>query len=246
MQAVLSPLVNVYQTQLDTSRRFADAIFSGTEKIDRLVLDAIHRIFNQQLSFAQAITSSRDPQSAVSTLQSKFPHGSEETVNYQKEVMRVFAEMQSDITESLQDYLKRLGEAAAAGALPGTTTRQANDAIYNPMTSMFSVWESAFKDAAALARKNMAETRSAMEHATHATADATRRTAETTRTTAESAGRTAAESAASAAQVPVNVMEKTAGPSNLAGPSSARSAIAIEGEGGEGGERKEVPVKRSK
>lgn len=243
MQAVLSPLVNVYQTQLDASRRFADAIFSGTEKIDRLVLDAIHRIFNQQLNFAQAITSSRDPQSAVSTLQSKLPHGSEETVNYQKEVMRVFAEMQSDITESLQDYLKRLGEAAVAGALPGTTTRQANDAIYNPVTSMFSVWESAFKDAAALARKNMAETRSAMEHAT---ADATRRTAETTRTTAESAGRTAAESAASAAQVPANVMEKTAAGSNLAGASSARSAIAVEGEGGEGGERKEVPVKRSK
>ncbi|MEN3364353.1 MAG: hypothetical protein V7606_1627, partial [Burkholderiales bacterium] len=50
MQTVLNPLVNVYQTQLEASRRFADAVFSGTEKIDRIVLDAVHRIFNQQLT----------------------------------------------------------------------------------------------------------------------------------------------------------------------------------------------------
>ena len=32
---------------------------------------------------------------------------------------------------------------------------QAADNVFNPVTSMFSVWESAFKEVAALAQKNM-------------------------------------------------------------------------------------------
>jgi hypothetical protein len=174
MQTVLSPLVNVYQTQLEASRQFADAIFSGTEKMDRVVLDAIHRIFNQQLTLVQTMASARDPQSAASMLQSKLlSRGPDDTMNYQKEVMRIFAEMQNDISRSLQDYIERLGtNAAAGGALRlETAQKQASDAMYNPVTSVFSVWESAFKEAAALAKKNMAGTRSAIEDATNRTLD---------------------------------------------------------------------------
>lgn len=173
MQTVLSPMVNVYQTQLEASRRFADAIFSGTEKMDRVVLDAIHRIFNQQLTLVQAMASARDPQSAASMLQSKLlSRGPDDTMNYQKEVMRIFAEMQNDISKSLQEYVEQLGSTVAVGgALPPleTAQRQAADAMYNPVTSVFSVWESAFKEAAALAKKNMAGTRSAIEDAANRT-----------------------------------------------------------------------------
>jgi hypothetical protein len=168
MQTVLNPLVNVYQTQLEASRRFADAVFSGTEKIDRIVLDAVHRIFNQQLTLVQAMTTASDPQAAAALLQTKLmPRSPDETMNYQKEVMRVFAEMQNDISRSLQDYMEQLGSTAAAGvALPQEASmRQANDAAYNPVTSVFSAWESAFKEAAALAQKNMVGTRSAFEDA---------------------------------------------------------------------------------
>jgi hypothetical protein len=168
MQTVLSPLVNVYQTQLEASRRFADAIFSGTEKIDRLMLDAIHRVFNQQLTLVQTMASARDPQSAASMLQSKLLSRSpDDTMNYQKEVMRVFAEMQNDISKSLQDYVEQLGTNATLGAAAPleTAQKQANDAVYNPVTSVFSVWETAFKEAAALAKKNMEGTRSVFEDA---------------------------------------------------------------------------------
>jgi hypothetical protein len=174
MQTVLSPLVNVYQTQLEASRRFADAIFSGTEKIDRLMLDAIHRVFNQQLTLVQTIASARDPQSAASALQSKLLSRSpDDTMNYQKEVMRVFTEMQNDISKSFQDYIERLGtNATTAAAAPlATAQNQANDAVYNPVTSVFSVWENAFKEAATLARKNMEGTRSVFEGATNRTID---------------------------------------------------------------------------
>jgi hypothetical protein len=174
MQTVLNPLVNVYQTQLEASRRFADAIFSGTEKMDRVVLDAVHRIFNQQLTLVQAMTSARDPQSTASMLQSKLlTRSPDDTMNYQKDLMRIFAEMQNDISKSLQDYIEQLGTNAASGAaLPfETAQKQTSEAatLYNPVTSVFTVWESAFKEAAALAKKNMAGTRSAIEDATNRT-----------------------------------------------------------------------------
>lgn len=221
MQTVLSPLVNVYQTQLEASRRFADAIFSGTEKIDRVMLDAIHRIFNQQLTLVQAMAAARDPQSAASVLQSKLLSRSpDETMNYQKEVMRIFAEMQNDISRSLQEYIEKLGTGAAAGTVMPleTAQKQASDAVYNPVTSVFSVWESAFKEAAALAKKNMAGTRSAIE-------DATNRTI---------------ENAAAFTSAASNGMENvTAAASHAGGASgmSGRSAMSGDGEQGQGDRR---------
>jgi hypothetical protein len=213
MQTGLSPLVNVYQTQLEASRRFADAIFSGTEKIDRVMLDAIHRVFNHQLTFVQAMTSARDPQTAATMLQSKLLSRSpDDTMNYQKELMRIFAEMQNDISKSLQDYVEQLGSTAASGgALPmGGTSQQVSDAVYNPVTSVFSVWESAFKEAAALARKNMAGARTAIDDAS----------------------RSAAENAASMARVPGNAMEDAAATaSRLVGSGSLSGKGASGGDG---------------
>jgi hypothetical protein len=224
MQTVLSPLVNVYQTQLEASRRFADAVFSGTEKIDRVMLDAIHRVFNQQMTFMQAMTSARDPQSAATMLQSKLLSRSpDDTMNYQKDLMRIFAEMQNDISKSLQDYIEQLGSNAANGAaLPmGAPSQQANDAVYNPVTSVFSVWESAFKEAAALARKNMAGARTAIEDAS----------------------RSAAENAASMAGAAGDGVEDAAATVNdLAGSDSGKGVIGGDGagetRGGPGGRRK--------
>jgi len=168
MQTVLSPLATMYQTQLEASRRFADTMFSGIEKIDRVFLDAAHRVVLRQLNFAQAMTTVRDPQSAATTMQSNLlARNPDEAVNYQKEIMRVFAEMQNDIGRSLQDYIEQLGaNAASSTAAPLEAARdRANDATFNPVTGMFSVWESAFKEVAALARKNMVVARTTMEDA---------------------------------------------------------------------------------
>ena len=40
MQHASNPLVTMYNTQLEASRRFAEAVFSGTEKIDRVMRGA--------------------------------------------------------------------------------------------------------------------------------------------------------------------------------------------------------------
>ncbi len=156
MQQVLNPLVNVYQTQLEASRRFADAIFSGTEKIDRVMIGATHRVFTEQLNFVQAIAAIRDPRGVGAALPSGFlARQPDEAVNYQKEIMSIVAEMQSEIGKSMQDCVEQLRSQATSGAgVPGTQ-EHAGEAAYNPMTSMFSVWESAFKEVAALAKKNM-------------------------------------------------------------------------------------------
>lgn len=169
MQTVLSPLVGVFQTQLEASRRFADAIFAGTEKLDRVMIDATHHAFNRQLNLAQSMVTLRDPQSAATALQSNFLSRSpDDAMNYQKEVMRIFAEMQNDIGKSLHEYVEQLGTNAATAAtntaMPMNAVRgHANDAVYNPVASMFSVWESAFKEVAELAKKNMAAAHSQVE-----------------------------------------------------------------------------------
>ncbi|GAB3553205.1 hypothetical protein GCM10027343_39740 [Noviherbaspirillum agri] len=170
MQNVFNPMINMYQQQLEASRRFADAVLSGAEKIDRVMIGATRHAITEQLNLAQAIASARDPRGVGSAMQSTFMSRSpEDAVNYQRELVRVFTEVQSDIGRSMQDYIERLGTNAAGSTMRmserpvETAQAQTNDAAFNPMTSMFSVWESAFKDVAALAKRNMSNTRSAVD-----------------------------------------------------------------------------------
>lgn len=214
MQNVFNPMVTMYQTQLEASRRFADAIFSGTEKIDRVVIGATHRVFTEQLRFAQALSNIRDPRGIGNTLQSSFfTRHPDDAVNYQKEIMRIFAEMQNEIGRSLQDYVEQLGTSAATSAAAplGAAQEQANDAVFNPMTSMFSVWESAFKEVAALAKKNMMAARSTAEEVAGKAAETVDTYASTAATPVHEAATvadTAASSASAAAKAAVPVMEE--------------------------------------
>lgn len=198
MQNVLNPMVTMYQTQLEASRRFADAIFSGTEKIDHVVIGATHRVFTEQLNFAQAMATVRDPRAVGSTLQSSFLSRSpDNVVNYQKEIMRIFAEMQNEIGRSMQEYVEQLGTHAATSATMPLEAAQerANNAVFNPMTSMFSVWESAFKEVAELAKKNMMAARSTMEDAASSYVNVAAGSARETASAVESASSSTAQAA---------------------------------------------------
>lgn len=168
MQNATNPLLTMYQTQLEASRRFAEAVFSGTEKIDRVMRGATQRVFNEQLNLAQAITAARDPRTVGSTLQSSLlARNPDDAVSYQKEIVRIVAEMQNEISRSMQDYMEQIRNNATTSATRPlqAAQAQANDAVFNPMTSMFSVWESAFKEVAELAKKNMVAARGAVEQA---------------------------------------------------------------------------------
>lgn len=236
MQNVLNPMVTMYQTQLEASRRFADAIFSGTEKIDRVVIGATHRVFTEQLRFAQALSSMRDPRSIGNTLQSSFfTRHPDDAVNYQKEIMRIFAEMQNELGRSLQDYVEQLGTntATSAAAPLEAAQEQANDAVFNPMTSMFSVWESAFKEVAALAKKNMMAARSAVDEAAGKAAEAVdtySNTAATPIHEAATVADTAVSSASAAAKAAVPVMgEEGGGGEKRAAASPATTTVTTTG-----------------
>jgi|GEM_PF-1144268 len=168
MQNASNPLVTMYNTQLEASRRFAEAVFSGSEKIDRVMRGATQRVFNEQLNLVQAITSARDPRTVGTTLQSNlFSRNPDDAMNYQKEIVRIVAEMQNEISRSMQEYMDEIRSGAATNATRPlqAAQSQANDAVFNPMTSMFSVWESAFKEVAELAKKNMVAARGAVEQA---------------------------------------------------------------------------------
>jgi hypothetical protein len=168
MQQVLNPFVSIYQTQLEASRRFADAVFSGTQRIDEVVISATQRAFNEQLNLANAMM--RDPRTVGSTLQSSFLSANpSDAANYQREIMAIFSEMQNEIGRSFHEYFQQLGAQAPTGiSRVNETVRQSSDSAVNPVTSMFSVWESAFKEVAALAKKNMTAAQStAHDVATH-------------------------------------------------------------------------------
>lgn len=175
MPNVLNPIVDMYRTQLEASRRFADVMFSGTEKIDRVVIEATHHAFTEQLNFAQAVASARDPKGVANVQSTFFSRRPESTVTYQKEIMRIFAEIQNEIGRSMQEYAEKLGTNVAnnAAAPLKVAQEQATDTVFNPMTGMFSVWESAFKEVASLANRNMAAARSSYESAAEAATTAT-------------------------------------------------------------------------
>lgn len=214
MQNVLSPMINMFQNQLDASRKFADAVFSGAEKIDRVMIGATHRVFTEQLNFAQAIASVRDPRSVGTALQSTFmSRNPDDAVNYQKEIMRIVTEMQNDIGRSMQDYIEQLGRGAASTATKPleAVQAQANDAVFNPMTSMFSVWETAFKDVAALAKKNMTAARSSVESAASRTMQSAGNYADVTSGIAQQAAETVASAAAQAGRNAMAMGEEVVG-----------------------------------
>jgi len=211
MQNVFNPMVSMYQNQLETSRRVGDAIFSGVEKIDRVCIAAVHRLFTEQMRFATNLTTIRDPRNLGNMLQSNMlARNPEENVNYQKEVMQIIAEMQNELGRSMQNYIEQLGTNVAAtsrGPLEPAQGR-ANEAMFNPMTSMFSVWESAFKEVAALAKRNMTAARSAIDE----TAGRTMRGAEVYAATALNTARETANLAADSARAAgKSVVEEGAG-----------------------------------
>jgi hypothetical protein len=168
MQNAFTPLMNLCYTQLRASRRFADAIFAGTEKIDRAMINASHRVFNEQITLLEALATARDPRHIDAAFQSGgLSRRPNETINSQQEIMRIYAEMQNNIGRSFREYIAQLSAPASGIALPLSETMQprTNDAAFNPVANMFSLWESAFKEVASRTKTNMATARSAVDEA---------------------------------------------------------------------------------
>lgn len=172
-----NPMVDMVRYQLDASMQLANALFSDTEKIDRAVLDATHQAVDSQLKLARAVTNIRDP-SKMAELQTTLAHRPERTIQCQQQIMSALAEMQVEFGKSMQFYMERFSQTAItrAGEAERTTSEaaneQVNNAMFNPVSSMMSMWENAFREAATLANRNLMAARNTMETAANAASEA--------------------------------------------------------------------------
>lgn len=179
MQNMANPFLGMYQTQIDASRRFLDTIFSSTEKIDHVFRGAAHRAVNEQLNFAEAFTHAKDPASLSAVWQSRMvSRNSDQAVNYQRELIRIVVEMQSELGKGVQDYVEQLRTQTTGGLIRQdsvSTASPTSETMSNPMNSLFSAWQSAFKEASSRAQRNLSTVNSAFSNTGASTARETSR-----------------------------------------------------------------------
>ncbi len=177
-----NPVVDMVQYQLDVSIHLAEAMFTGTEKIDRAVLDVTHQAVDGQLKLARAVADLRDP-GKMADLQVVMAGRPEKTMHCQQQIMAALVEMQGEFGKSVRDYMDRLSQSATeqageAGEKMGVGT-QAQADMMNPFTGMMMVWEQAFREASRMASQNMMAARSGVENAANAARDAMSKSIET-------------------------------------------------------------------
>jgi ElaB/YqjD/DUF883 family membrane-anchored ribosome-binding protein len=177
-----NPVVDMVQYQLDASIQLADVVFSGTEKIDRAVLDVTHQAVDSQLKLARAMTNMRDP-SRMADLQSAISQRPEKAMHCQQQIMSALVEMQTEFSRSLREYIDRVSHTAAEqveSAQHQATSRQSQsgEAMANPFTGMMGLWEQAFREVSQFATQNMTAARSNLETAASRARDAVSKTFE--------------------------------------------------------------------
>ena len=177
-----NPVVDMVQYQLDASIQLADVVFSGTEKIDRAVLDVTHQAVDSQLKLVRAMTNMRDP-SRMADLQSAIAHRPEKAMHCHQQIMSALVEMQTEFGRSVREFIDRVSHNAAeqiesAQHQATVGLGQPGEVMANPFTGMMGVWEQAFREASRFATQNMTAARSNVETAAHFARDAVSRTAE--------------------------------------------------------------------
>lgn len=170
MPDLLTPISDVFQTHMEASRRMYDALFSGTGKIDRVVIDVTRNAVDEHLRFAQAVGNSRDPQ-MLANLQSTFwANKPKEFQAVQKELLRIMAEVQNDLGRATQSYFEQLGartmRSTPFGFPPGAD--KGGMAAMNPFAGMMSVWENTMKGMSSLADQAISTARSGATRASDA------------------------------------------------------------------------------
>lgn len=177
-----NPVVDMVQYQLDASIQLADVVFSGTEKIDRAVLDVTHQAVESQLKLVRAMTNMRDP-SRMADLQQAIAHRPEKAMHCQQQIMSALVEMQTEFGRSVREYIDRVSHTAAeqveaAQHQASAAVGQSGESIGNPFAGMMGVWEQAFREVSRFATQNMTAARTNVETAANFARDTVSRTGE--------------------------------------------------------------------
>jgi hypothetical protein len=163
--------------------RLADAVFLGKGKIDRVILDATHQAVENNLQMARALTEVQDP-SQFKDLQTKLAFHPEKNMHYQQEILSAVAEIQAEIGKSVQNYMERFSQNVAGKLSDGVqkygekVSGQQENGVFNPVTSMLSVWERTFRDISSLTNKNLATANKAAENGAYTAANSLSETAD--------------------------------------------------------------------
>lgn len=160
----VSPIADLLHNQLAISRQCAEAVFTGTERIDRVMRGATHRVIADQFQLVEALATTSDPR-GFAKLQSGMLNRPDNVAHYAQEVLQAVAEMQSDISHSMQRYMEQMNgpsilAARAVGQAGGT---RENASPFNPLTGMFSMWETALKEVTAMADRNLETARTRLK-----------------------------------------------------------------------------------
>lgn len=182
-----NPVVAMMHYQLEASIHLADAVFSGTEKIDRAMIDVTHQAVDSHLKLARAVADIRDP-AKLADLQVSIAGRPEKTIHCQQQIMAALVEIQAEIGRSMRDYMDRLTQTASGQATDAgeqvLAGQDASDRMMGPFAGMMSVWEQAFREASKMASQNMIAASSGVESAANAARDAVARSMEAAGTAA--------------------------------------------------------------
>jgi hypothetical protein len=129
------------------------------------------------------LTEVQDP-SQFKDLQTKLAFHPEKNMHYQQEILSAVADIQAEIGKSVQNYMERFGQGASGKLSDGVQTYANKESgnqsqgMFNPVTSMFSVWERAFRDVTSLTNKNLSTANKAAENGAYTAANSLSETAD--------------------------------------------------------------------
>lgn len=141
-----NPLQDLYQAQLEATRKVANVILTSAEKMDHLSLSVAKDTMNDQIKYAEGLSAVRDPDGAQ-TLQSAFAKQTPDAMlNYYRELFKVFAESNTEIGRVAESYIEDMKSAAMKTANGATRNMgvAANEAV--PVDAgILGLWNAGFK-----------------------------------------------------------------------------------------------------
>ena len=162
MSDLLTPISDFLQTQLEASRRITDALFAGTGKLDHAMLDATHRVADEQLRLVQAIGNTRDPQTYSNLQATYWASKPDELQLFQKRMVQIVTEMQNELGRAAQSYMEQMQVRTMRGmpSAPHVTGNPASMSTINPFGSVMSVWETTMRGMSSMADQAISTARS--------------------------------------------------------------------------------------
>jgi hypothetical protein len=140
MNALLEAPMNLYAAQLNAARRFVDACVAGTERLDRIFLEAAKDVLHTEIENAKAVAQCRTPQDFWSLAQTHGQPNYERIVARNTDMLREFAEFGTHAFNAAQGIAAQAQtEGTAAMTAAGAVERRK---VADPFAQMMDFWQS--------------------------------------------------------------------------------------------------------